>query len=292
MAKPEPPQAGSSDTKPKVHAAGPGEKPKDRKSLPPPKMGFKDLPPPAIMGARNHFKATLGEPASVLDLRGKKPMERLEVAVFEPTAQNAPKIFVTCGAAAVPGVGNRRHEFVMMVRPAPDKERTQKIAHLLGALAAYPVKHSAQLSAGAVIHSPQEVGVALGAQALLALPPIPFAPAFGRFSGPQGDVDLLWVVPVSETEASWAEKNGVKSLYESWQAHGTDLSLLGRPFVDPAKPAPKRAPAPAAPAKPDAPPKGAAAKTATAKPAPAKPAPSKPAPAKPAPAKPAASKGR
>jgi hypothetical protein len=208
-------------------------RPPARKAPPPPApVPRVDIPPAEVLDARNHFLGTLGQPVHVLDLRGKKPLERLEVAVFEAPQAGAPALLTTCGASVIPGQDGYLFEYVMMLKAPGDKARLQKAAELLAAVAAYPMQQNVKLGPGAVIHSAAQVKAVCGLEALVAFPPLPFGERFSRFTRKDGKkVELLWMVALHESEAAFAEKQGVKRLYEALVAARADLAAVGRPVA-------------------------------------------------------------
>lgn len=221
------------------------------KARPPPGAGQGpqvqlDLPPDGILAARNHFINALGMPQQVLDLRSKKgPVDRLEVAMFlPPNHQPGPAIFVTVGACRRQMPNGKRFEAVMMVKPRPDKALAEMVAHLLTGLAVYPTVHNEDIGPGAVLKSAEEIRASTGMDALVLLPPIPFADKFARFKGPDGTfVELLWALPVYDEEAAFLETHGVAKFYEALEAHQVDTALLGRAPVDLSSPPSKEEPA-------------------------------------------------
>ncbi len=250
------------------------KKDKDKKKAkaappPPPPMQKVDVPPGPVLSARAHFSQNLGTPTLILDLRGKKPLERLEVAVFEPPSRGAPLLVTTVGACQVPMKDGRYFEGVLMVKPAPPKDRMELICKLMASLATYPVQYGVSLGAGAIIHSEAEIRKTLGMDVLMALPPVVFAPGFATFRRPdQKAVELLWMVPLHKSEADYADKHGPKKLMDRLTELKVDIMALDRPPADfnaaPPKPAaakpgvtpPKPGvapPKPGAPVKPGAP---------------------------------------
>ncbi|MBI2377408.1 MAG: suppressor of fused domain protein [Deltaproteobacteria bacterium] len=187
-------------------------------------------PSPDVLVIREHLLRHLGPPADVLQLReGALPeLPTLEVAFFAPGTSDSPVVFATCGASAIPMADNRRAEGLFMMRPRPTLEQAEVIVQLLGAFASYCSKNGVSIGVGDVIPARAELSTISNMDAVVFVPPVTFVPAFHRIEWKDRVVDVLWLLPVYQDEASYALEHGPGALLTLFAAQGLDLTRLDR----------------------------------------------------------------
>ncbi len=213
---------------------------------------------PDITAVRSHLVQGLGPPSDVLELSGSpdKKLPKLEVAMWTPAGPTGPAVLISCGMSKVAMPDQRRFEAVLIVRPVPSKEHVLQTVKLAGRFGLFLASATHAVPTGTVIRAPEELAGISSMTALVLMPAITFPPQFRQFKkGDKVAVDLVWLVPVHESEAQIVETHGAEALMMQFTAYGTDLATWHREAIpkllslDEAKAmVAARAPAPAAPA--------------------------------------------
>lgn len=159
-------------------------------------------------------------------------VEPIEVLRFEPTAGD--RAYVTLGmsrhamtgaAESIRSADGPRAELLLVVRDPADVHRD--VWRRLAVLAAAPVVEG-------VVHVPG-MSVELGEPLVLGSSCTGFviaASAYPPVATPVGAVDLLSVLPATNTELAWCRVRGTAALTERWQAAGVDERDLLRRSVE------------------------------------------------------------
>jgi hypothetical protein len=217
----------------KTKSKEPEKKVAKHKKLAPPPPERVDVPPAAVLAARNHWRNHLGQPSRVMELKGNptpgSAIQRLEIAVYAPGGGGSTTLFATCGMSQHAMQDGRRMEVVLMARPEPDKDRAAAIHTALGVLAVYAEHNKVSLGPGSVIFSPEEIKRFSKMDALVLLPPLPFVEPLATYQWVnQQRVDVLWVVPLHDAEAKLCLDKGAGNLLKLFDQAKADLANLER----------------------------------------------------------------
>jgi hypothetical protein len=205
-----------------------------------------------LTAVRNHYVSHLGAPEDVVELSGNvdpsAPLAKLEIACFAPSGLGSPVLYATCGISRVESSDKRRYEAMAIIRPQPPKDAALALMKILGRVGLH-VASGAAIGRGAVLRDVEGLDALTALETLIVLPPLTMPLSFHRMKRADGEVEILWLVPISESEARYREERGPEALLERFALARADLSSWRRPPVDlSAAPAPKpepRAPTPA-----------------------------------------------
>jgi hypothetical protein len=180
---------------------------------------------------RSHLVQGLGPPADVLELSGSpdKRLNKLEVALWTPAGPTGPAVLISCGGSRVTLADGRRYEASLIMRPVPDKEGLASLAKILGRFGLFLATADRPVPMGTVIRAPDELAALTRMTALLVTPAINFPPAFRQLK--KGDkvlCELVWLVPLHESEAQLVEQHGGEALMMQFTAYATDLAAWSR----------------------------------------------------------------
>ena len=184
-----------------------------------------------VTAVRSHHVQGLGPPADVLELSGSpdKRLNKLEVALWTPAGPTGPAVLISCGASRVTLADGRRYEASLIMRPVPDKEGLASLAKILGRFGLFLATADRPVPMGTVIRAPDELAALTRMTALLVTPAINFPPPFRQLK--KGDkvlCELVWLVPLHESEAQLVEQHGGEALMMQFTAYATDLAAWSR----------------------------------------------------------------
>jgi hypothetical protein len=188
---------------------------------------------PDILLVRKHLVEHLGPPAEVFEVRGSpiktSPIQALHLSYFAPGGPEAPVVFSTCGACLYKMNDGRRVEAMMLLRREPNRDAFSAIHRLLSSFAIFSEANNEAVRIGDVVRAPDDLHKFCGMDAILFLPPVPFVETFHKIPITKGDhVELIWLLPVYEAEASYALKYGPQALMMLFAAQGLDLTQSDR----------------------------------------------------------------
>lgn len=169
--------------------------------------GGGSAPGPAQLAVLKHLVQRLGAPQRRIALPG----QRSEIAVYAP-APEAPAMYISCGLSEE-RAGRRLVELILIFQPQPAQSMEPTIAETLLAFGEH------DLAAEQTVAMPTTGRALWPMDKLLLLPPLTFPEDFRRLSLPDGtEVELLWALPVFETEAQYAAAHGSDALLDLFSA--------------------------------------------------------------------------
>lgn len=177
-----------------------------------------------------HAAAHLGEPLSSIEMelspRPGKKITELGVSCFA-SGEGSNVVFATAGAYGCRMSDGRRVEAVMMLKEAPNEAMTEAVSTLLASFVLLSERRT--LRYGDVVRAPALLRkVKTEMDAMVVLPPMPFAASFQRTSLIEGEVEWLWLVPLFRGEAKLALTEGAAELVLRLAKEGIDLTDLRR----------------------------------------------------------------
>lgn len=192
---------------------------------------------PDILLVRKHLVQHLGPPQEVFEVRGSpiptSPIQALHLSYFAPGGPEAPVVFATCGACLFKMNDGRRVEALMLFRRQPTVESFPPIHRVLASFAIFSEANNEAVRIGDVVRAPEDLHQFCRMDAVLFLPPVPFVETFHRIALTQGEsVDVVWLLPVYEKEASYALTYGPQALMLLFAAQGLDLTDTARTEAD------------------------------------------------------------
>jgi hypothetical protein len=181
-----------------------------------------------ILLIRKHLVEHLGPPDEVFEVSGSpipgSPVQALNLAYFAPAGPHSPVVFATCGASQFTMKDGRRVEGILILRKEPDADAFDAVHRMLASFALFAEANNQVIRQGDVVRAPEELSKFCDMDAILFMPPIPFVPSFHKVHVTDGEVEVLWLVPVFEQEAEYALANGPQSLMMLFAAQGLDLT--------------------------------------------------------------------
>ena len=140
-----------------------------------------------------------------------------------PRRPGEPWLYATVGAADAAGDGEDGAEFVVLA-PAADPV----LVEMLGALASVNADPARRLGVGSLLALPRPWTAGARAEHLLVLPPYPFGPGFEAFEHGARRIVVLWLVPITASEAQHVREEGYEALEQLIAAGSANV-------VDPAR---------------------------------------------------------
>jgi suppressor of fused protein SUFU len=188
---------------------------------------------PDVLLVRKHLVEHLGRPDEVFEVRGSplanSPLQVLHLAYFAPGGTEAPVVFATCGASLFQMKDGRRVEGIMLLRAAPSPEAVIAIHRMLSSFAIFAEANDETVRVGDVVRAPENLHQFSHMDAVLFLPPVPFVESFHKILiRNDQSVDVIWLLPVYESEAQYALKHGPQALMLLFAAQGLDLTEMER----------------------------------------------------------------
>lgn len=182
------------------------------------------------------------------DPRPQATLPQLKIAAFLPGGPTGPYVFTTTGICQHPLPDGRRLEVMLAFQPAPAEHLKDPILRLLTTFALHLVDSPQPVHIGQVIRAEQDMAELSPMRGLMFAPPVFLDPGALKLGGPEAPVELLWLLPIYDTEAQVVLKEGPAALLARFTAAETPLLNFQRP------PAPLQAkpPRPAAKPKPKA----------------------------------------
>jgi hypothetical protein len=171
----------------------------------------------------------LGPPDEVFEVSGSplpaSPVQALNLAYFAPAGPHSPVVFATCGASQYRMKDGRRIEGIVILRREPDGNAFDAVHRMLASFALFAETNDQTIRLGDVVRAPEELEKFCGMDAILFMPPIPFVETFHRAAVTGGEkVEIVWLLPVYESEASYALANGPQALMMLFAAQSLDLT--------------------------------------------------------------------
>ncbi|MEE2903334.1 MAG: suppressor of fused domain protein [Myxococcota bacterium] len=187
-----------------------------------------------ITATRDHLTHFLGTPRDVVTLQIKDPaipFSTLEIAIFDQGPQH-PKILSTCGLCLNQILDGRRMELVLIVDTLDDKSQSA-LLNLLGTMAVFSVTAIPPLNYGGMLGAQEQLQDLSSMDGVVFFPPFMLVGDFHSFLAPDNSpVQFLWVVPIYEDEASYAEDHGPRELANLFGANQLSLTDLERPTAN------------------------------------------------------------
>ncbi len=145
-----------------------------------------------------------------------------------PASSDDPWIYATNGASVAMGEDEDGAEYVLLA-PAADPV----IVEMLAALATVSADPDKRLGVGSIIALKRPWTSGATAENLLVLPPYVFGPGFEVYEPPGEErrIVVLWLVPVTSSEARFVRRQGVQKFEELLQASEVNLVSRGRPPI-------------------------------------------------------------
>lgn len=191
---------------------------------------------PIVLKVQEHLVGTLGPPTELFDVAPDPSDEgatALSLAYFAPQGPEAPVVFATCGAALHQMADGRRIEGLILMHQAPAPSAFEAVQRLLAQFSAFPRTNPEPIQFGDVVRAQGMLQDFCGMEAVLFMPPVPFAPEFHEVApGADESVEFVWLLPVYEAEAEYAMQHGPQALLMLFTAQGLNLTDLGRPHAD------------------------------------------------------------
>jgi hypothetical protein len=133
-----------------------------------------------------------------------------------PAASGLPWIYATNEASSAIPAGEDGAEYVLLA-PAADPV----LVEMLAALASVNADPDERLGVGSIVALGRSWTRTSAAKNLLVLPPYVFGPGFEVYEPeePQRRVVVLWLVPVTSSEARFVRRHGVQKFEELMQRH-------------------------------------------------------------------------
>jgi hypothetical protein len=141
---------------------------------------------------------------------------RFRVRRIAPAVRVDPWIYVSVGASDV--ADGDGQEFILL-------SPTESPAHVetLAMVASYHADARYRLSVGRVVDIGRPWMEGAAADHLLVSLPYPYGPSLEHCEVPDGHVQVLWLVPITEPEARYARDHGVEALEQLLEDTGVDV---------------------------------------------------------------------
>ncbi len=138
-----------------------------------------------------------------------------------PGASGEPWIYATSGATAAMGADEDGAEYVLLA-PAADPV----LVEMLAALATVNADPDRRLGVGSILALKRPWTGQAAAQNLLVLPPYVFGAGFEVYEAADSDrrVVVLWLVPITSSEARFVRLHGVQKFEELLQRSEANLA--------------------------------------------------------------------
>jgi hypothetical protein len=137
----------------------------------------------------------------------------------------------TCGASSHPMNDGRRVEGLMLLGSTPKFEAVEAVHRILSFFAILSEATGQDVRVGDILRASSDLSRFSSMRALLILPPLPFPETLDAIPIAGGSVELLWLLPLHESEARYAAQEGAQALLDRFAAAGLDLTDLDRPEV-------------------------------------------------------------
>jgi hypothetical protein len=112
----------------------------------------------------------------------------------------------------------------LILRREPDGDAFDAVHKMLASFALFAEANDQVVRHGDVVRAPDELSKFCDMDALLFMPPIPFVQSFHKVAVTDGEVEILWLLPVFDAEAEYALTHGPQSLMMLFAAQGLDLT--------------------------------------------------------------------
>ena len=142
-----------------------------------------------------------------------------------PASSGQPWVYATNGASAAMGEDEDGAEYVVLA-PAADPV----LVEMLAALATVNAEPDKRLGVGSIVALGRPWTGSSAAQNLLVLPPYVFGPGFEVYEPPGENrrIVVLWLVPVTSSEARFVRRHGVQKFEELMQRCEANVVDPGR----------------------------------------------------------------
>ncbi len=184
---------------------------------------------PDILLVRKHLVEHLGAPDEVFEISGSplpdSPIQAMNLAYFAPAGPSAPVVFATCGACFFEMNDGRRVEAIIILRREPEGTAFDAVHRALASFALFSETNNEAIRYGDVVRAKDELSQFCDMDALLFMPPIPFVETFHQTTiTKERKVEIVWLLPVYDTEAQYALDHGPQALMMLFAAQGLDLT--------------------------------------------------------------------
>lgn len=186
-----------------------------------------------VLLIRKHLVEHLGPPDEVFEVSGSpipdSPVQALNLAYFAPAGPHSPVVFATCGASLYEMKDGRRIEGIVIMRQEPAGDAFDAVHRMLASFALFAESNDQVIRLGDVVRAPEELHQFCSMDAILFMPPIPFVETFHRVQlAGEKTVEIVWLLPVYESEASYALEHGPQALMMLFAAQALDLTEPNR----------------------------------------------------------------
>jgi len=181
---------------------------------------------------RNHLASFLGPPTQVLTAELHEPslpFASVELAHFN-AAPNQPSIFASCGLANNQILDGRRMELLFIAQNGTQDHVRECAFNLLASMVSFAATAVPPLNYGGMIAAGEYLSSISPMEGLVFFPPFILVNAFHGFAAPDGSpVQLLWMVPIYESEADYAAQYEPRALANLFGVNELNLTDLQRP---------------------------------------------------------------
>ena len=138
-----------------------------------------------------------------------------------------PYVYLSLGASELTAGSGTGLEFFLLSRDRQD-EHVKNIAEIGARHANIP----GGLTPGSVLPMGRPLLKNATVDHLLVTLPYPYGPALEEVASPPGtQIRVLWLLPITRSEASFAKKNGVEALEQKFESVYMDFTEFGRASV-------------------------------------------------------------
>ena len=188
-----------------------------------------------ISAVRDHLTTFLGAPSRVLNLQLNNPdlpFESLEIAIFNEENEH-PTILSTCGLCQNQILDGRRMELLFIVDDHGNSAVLEALVDTLGTLSVFAATAVPPLNYGGMLGAREQLETISPMDGVIFFPPFMLVNEFHGFEAPDGSpIQFLWVVPIYEDEAEYADEHGPRELANLVGANQINLTDLERPMAN------------------------------------------------------------
>lgn len=156
----------------------------------------------------------------------EKLMPGFRVRRISPEAPGRPWVYATCGAALAVSEREGGAEYVVL---APAKDHV--LVEMLAALATVNADPAKRLGVGSIVELGRPWTEGATADHLLVLPPYPIGPGFEVYESGERRVVVLWLVPITASEARFVRRRGFEAFEALLQQREVNVADPARASV-------------------------------------------------------------
>ena len=156
----------------------------------------------------------------------KDVLPGFRVRRIAPAGSDEPWVYATVGASSAMGEDEDGAEYVLLA-PAADPV----LVEMLAALATVNADPDKRLGVGSILALKRPWTQGSAAENLLVLPPYVFGPGFEVYEDDERRIVVLWLVPITSSEARFVRLHGVQKFEELMQRSEANLVNPQRPPI-------------------------------------------------------------